>query len=90
MKTILNKSARPIRVPLPGGKTIHLGPHKNGEIADRAAEHPPLAKLVEAGEIEIVGDGTSRANPRNVPAGSVSTSSQGHQPTSSAPRSGDR
>lgn len=64
MKTILNKSARPIRVPLPRGKVIHLGPHKNGEIADNAAEHPPLVRLIEAGELEIVGDGVSQADPR--------------------------
>ncbi len=90
MKTIRNTSARPIKVPLPGGKAIHLGPFKNGEIADRAAEHPPLAKLIEAGDIEIVSDGVSRANPRNVPVGTVNTSSQGHQPSSGTPRSGER
>jgi hypothetical protein len=57
MKTIVNKTTRPLRVPLPGGKVLHLGPKKNGQIADQAADHPALRKLVEAGEIVIQGEG---------------------------------
>jgi hypothetical protein len=57
MKTIKNKTSKPLRVPLPRGKTLHLGPAKSGQIATEAAEHPGLKKLVEAGEIEIVDDG---------------------------------
>jgi hypothetical protein len=57
MKTIVNKTTRPLRVPLPGGKTLYLGPKKNGQIADPAAEHPALRKLVDAGEITIQGEG---------------------------------
>lgn len=57
MKTIRNKTARPIRVPLPRGKVLHLGPNLDGEIADNAVEHAALQKLVKAGTIEILGDG---------------------------------
>jgi len=57
MKTIVNKTVLPVRVPLPGGKVLHLGPKKTGQIADGAAEHPALVKLIEAGTIELQGEG---------------------------------
>src|SRR5438067_10887378 len=57
MKTISNKTPKPIAVPLPRGKKLHLGPGKTGQIAANASEHPPLKKLIDAGDIEIVGEG---------------------------------
>ena len=57
MKSIANKTQKPLSVPLPRGKTLHLGPGKTGQISSEAAEHPPLAKLVHAGEIEVFDDG---------------------------------
>jgi hypothetical protein len=56
MTTIGNKTLKAITVPLPHGKKLHLGPGKTGQIAASASEHPPLKKLIEVGEIEIVGD----------------------------------
>ena len=88
VKTISNKTARPLRVPLPRGKTLHLGPKKTGQIASEDAEHPPLKKLVEAGEIEILGEGHGGS----VAGGSAklgSAGAQGHTPGASR-RSGDR
>ena len=38
MKTILNKTMRPIKVPLSGGKVLYLGPSRTGQVADRATE----------------------------------------------------
>ena len=54
MTTVSNKTRRPLSVPLPGGKTLHLGPGKTGQIAPKAVEHPRVKKLVDAGEIEIL------------------------------------
>lgn len=90
MKTILNKSARPIQVPLPRGKKIHLGPHRTGEIANNAIEHPPLIKLIEAGDLEIMGDGNSQADPRKAAVGTASTPANRPHGASSSHRSGDR
>jgi hypothetical protein len=59
MKTIVNKTTRPLRVPLGGGKTLHLGPKKSGQITDPAADHPALRKLVDAGDIQIQGEAGS-------------------------------
>lgn len=57
---IINRTKRPLRVPLPGGKKLFLGPGKNGQVAPKAAEHPPLKKLIDDGEIEVVGTGRSQ------------------------------
>ncbi len=56
MPTISNKTHRPMIVPLPGGKTLHLGPGKTGQVAANAVDDSRLKKLVEAGEIEFVDD----------------------------------
>ena len=90
VKTISNKTHRPLSVPLPRGKILHLGPGRTGQIASEAAEHPPLKKLVEAGEIEILGEGHVD------PAGGVGackairSGPQGHSPGPGGRRSGDR
>jgi hypothetical protein len=53
MKTVANKTQKPLSVPLPRGKTLHLGPGKTGHISSEAAEHQQLRNLVDAGEIEV-------------------------------------
>jgi hypothetical protein len=89
MKTVSNKTQRPLSVPLPHGKILHLGPGKTGQIAWKAVEHPPLKKLVDAGEIEILGedprptDGTGGGK-----KGRAST--YGHTSGGGMRRSGDR
>lgn len=89
MKTIRNTTTRPIKVPLPLGKTLHLSPRKTGEIADRAVEHPPLAKLIAAGELEVLGEG-SHSEPGKSAPGAVHTSTHGHHPAMNTHRRGDR
>jgi hypothetical protein len=59
MATISNKTNRPLRVPLPQGQVLHLGPRMRGEIAPGAVKHPAIVALVEAGTIEIVSEGPS-------------------------------
>ncbi len=68
---ISNKSNRPIKVPLPQGKSIFLGPGKSGQVNPKAQEHAGFKKLVDAGDIEITDGGrtstvgTGGANPRS-------------------------
>lgn len=57
MKIVSNKTQKPIKIPLAGGKFLYLGPLKTGQITDHAAERPAIKKLVEAKEIEILGEG---------------------------------
>lgn len=89
MKTIRNTTTRPIKVPLPRGKFLHLNPRKTGEVADRAVDHPPLAKLIAAEELEVLGDG-AHADPGKAASSSVHGSSQGHHPAVNMHRRGDR
>jgi hypothetical protein len=53
MRTVKNLSASPLRIPLPGGKTLHLGPGQSASVRDSAADHPALKKLCEDGRVEL-------------------------------------
>lgn len=89
MKTIRNKTASPLRIPLPGGKTLHLAPAKTGQVADKAVEHHRVRKLIEEDKIEITSEGA--AGQRGSADGStVQTSTHGHHPTTVVIPKGDR
>ena len=57
---IINKTTKPLRIPLPGGKKLFLGPGRTGQVNGKALQHPPLAKLIEAGDVESGGATASR------------------------------
>ncbi len=61
MTTISNKTRKPLSVPLPRGKVLHLGPGKTGQVASNAMEHPPLKVLIDSGALEVVGEGPGAA-----------------------------
>jgi hypothetical protein len=89
MKTVSNKTQRPVSVPLPRGKTLHLGPGKTGHISSKDVEYPQLKKLIDAGEIEVLGEGPE---PIDGAAGGKKrrTSMDGHTSGGGGRRSGDR
>jgi hypothetical protein len=89
MKTISNKTHKPLSVPLPGGKKLHLPPGKSGQIADNAVDHPQLKKMLDAGDIAIVGAGHGGAEGAEGGA-KAPTHTQAHTPQSGGRRSGDR
>ena len=86
---ITNKTKRPIKVPLPGGKNLFLGPGKTGQITTKTAEHPPLVELIEAGDIETdesnCGQKSSSSNPHPGPS-----KGQGGGSSANIRRTGDR
>jgi hypothetical protein len=89
MQTIRNKTARPLRVPLPGGKTLHLNPGGTGQVSDKALEHATVKKLVEEDAIELVGG----AGPSQASGGTAAPahgSTHGHPPPTVVKPSGDR
>ncbi len=86
---IINKTNRPISVPLPGGKKLFLGPGKTGQVNAKAVEHPPLVKLVEAGDLEI-DESRRQHNSASTDAPSAPTGSQASGPTGNIRRTGDR
>ena len=86
---IRNKTKRPLRIPLPGGKKLHLSPGKTGKISDKAGEHPPIKKLIDDDEIEVVGTGRSMDSTGSSGSSGLS-SSQGGGPTGGVRHTGDR
>jgi hypothetical protein len=88
MKVIRNLTRQPLRVPLGGGKVLHLGPGKTGEVAPSATERPAFIRLVEEKRIEIVDEGGPSGNDQG-DTGRVHESTHGHQ-RSRVQRTGDR
>ena len=86
---ITNKTKRPLKVPLPDGKKLFLGPGKTGQITPKAAEHPPLVELIEAGDRET----DESSGGRNSPASDSHAGPSGGQsgaPSANIRRTGDR
>ena len=86
---VANKTPRPLAVPLPGGRTLRLGPLGVGQIAPNAVSHPPIKKLVDAGAIEITDEGPTRSGgfSQGRTAGAWG---RGHASGAGGRRSGDR
>lgn len=89
MKTIQNKTNAPLRVPLPRGKKLHLGPGKTGQIAHQDLEHKPLKKLIKDGKIEVQGDGSTTETSREQGRARHEVT-HGHHPPTSRQVKGDR
>jgi hypothetical protein len=62
MRTVKNLSATPLRIPLPGGKTLHLVPGQSASIRDSAGDHPAIKQLCDDGKLEL-GDVTAGGAP---------------------------
>ena len=79
MKTVRNKTHRPLRVRLSRGKTLHLGPLKEGQISVHDVEAGGVQRLVEAGELEILGEGAAGPAGHGAVAGRHANT-HGHHP----------
>jgi hypothetical protein len=79
LKTILNKTRKPLRIKLPAGKVLHLGPGKTGQISDDAAAVPAIRKMAKAKEIEIVGEAHA-AQSGGEDSGVIHEAPRGHHP----------
>ncbi len=88
MKEIRNKTSRPIRIPLPGGKVLHLGPGKVAQIADKATQHAGVQRLVEEGSVEILGEGERTEGITG--SGSTQAQTQGRAKSPFRRRQGER
>lgn len=89
MKTVLNKTTRPLKIHLSRGKVLHLGPRKEGQIAHQDIERGSIQKMIEAGELEVVGEGP-HATGSSRSSGSVHSDSRGHHPHTTVKKRGDR
>lgn len=89
MKTVRNTTHRPLRVHLSRGKTLHLGPLKEGQINAHDVDAAGVKRLVEAGELEILGEG-AQAPEAGPAAAAAHADTHGHHPDTSVPKRGDR
>jgi hypothetical protein len=89
MKTIRNRSARPLKIHLPGGKVLHLGPGNSGQVHDKALERPAFQKLLEAGDVEVTDEGGGSQGGGGDNKGSHEAT-HGHPPTTAVHPKGDR
>lgn len=89
MKTIINRARKPLKIHLSRGRVLHLGPNKEGQVATQDAERDSFKKLVEAGDIEVLGEGSGPIAPGgNVPSGHPDA--RGHHPSTTVKKRGDR
>lgn len=86
---ITNKTKRPLRIPLPGAKTLFLAPGRTGQIAPKARQHPPLVALIDAGDVEIDDEQDSSHASETRKADRV-RSSGGHDAGGGIRKTGDR
>ncbi len=90
MKTIVNKTRRPLKIKLAQGRVLRLGPAKEGQIATHDAERESVQKMIEAGEVEVFDDvSRSGLRARSGPSGGHRGSQRAHRQFS-GPKHGDR
>ena len=90
MKTIVNKTQRPLKIRLHGGKVLHLGPARTGQISDEAAGEPTLRRLIESGEVEVAGEGANPGATAQGPSPTQHEATHGHAPTTVVLPKGNR
>jgi len=87
---VKNTTKRPLKVPLPGGKRLFLALGGTGQIAPRAAEHPPVKKLIDDGELEVLGGGRSKGSGTSGSGGINSSQGDGSGSGGGVRHTGDR
>ncbi len=88
MKAVRNTTRKPLSVPLPRGKVLHLGPGKTGQIASSSIEHRGLAALLASGALEVIHEDHGSADGSGGGGGRLAT--QSYAPSRGGRRSGDR
>jgi hypothetical protein len=89
MKTVRNQTQAPLRVPLGGGRVLHLGPGQTGQIADDALEGKGVKRLLESGAI-AVGGASGRPGDFGDDHGTPRERAHGHTHANKVFPSGDR
>ncbi len=89
IRSVINKARRPIKISLPGGKTLHLGLAGRGQVPDDVLDRPAFRKLVAAGEIELLGE-SDRSLAADQKSTRIGRSSPGHPAVRNVARKGDR
>ena len=89
MKTIVNKTRRPLKIELSEGRVLRLGPAREGQIATRDAGHELVQTMIAAGKLDIFDDVT-RAGSRGRSGPSGRAGAQGGHRQFLGSKRGDR
>ena len=89
MKTIINKTRRPLKIKLSQGRVLRLGPAKEGQITTHDAERESVQRIIQAGEVEVFDDSSSGAGSAGK-GKSGTAQSQGFHRQFSGSKRGDR
>ncbi len=89
MKTIVNKTLRPLKISLSRGRVLRLGPRKEGQIATNDVDRDSVKALVASGDVEIMDD-VSHADASSSGSQGGRKLSQGRRATFSSAKHGDR
>ena len=90
MKTIRNKTFKPLKIKFSGGKVLHLGPGRTGQVPDSALEQKSIQALVKAATIEILNAGPSHVAGADTTSGGPHEVTRGHRPAMTGPTKGQR
>ena len=90
MKTIVNKTHRPLKIALARGRVLRLGPRKEGQIATNDAERESVQKLVASGDVGVYDDGARLVSGAGVNPTGRSSHQVRHDARFSGGRGGDR
>ena len=90
MKTIRNKTFKPLKLTFSGGKVLHLGPGKTGQIPDGAIDQKSIQTLLRAATIEVLDGGPSQVPGADTSAGGPHETTRGHRPAMTGPTKGQR
>ncbi|HKB07024.1 MAG TPA: hypothetical protein VKF61_01955 [Candidatus Polarisedimenticolia bacterium] len=90
MKTIRNKTFKPLKLTFSGGKVLHLGPGKTGQIPDGALEQKSIQSLLKDAAIEILDGGPAHGPGTDASASGPHEATRGHRPAMTGPTKGQR
>ncbi len=90
MKTILNKTFKPLKITFSGGKVLHLGPGKTGQIPDAALDQNSIQALVKSATIEVLDGGPAHVQGADTSSGGPHEITRGHRPAMTGPTKGQR
>ena len=89
MRVVVNKTSRPLKIHLPQGRTLHLGPRKEGRVTPQALESPGVKRMIEAGELAILDHG-SQDMAHGGEGGGPAANTHGHHSKTTSRQHGDR
>ena len=90
MKTIRNKTFKPLKISFSGGKVLHLGPGKTGQIPDAAIDQRSIQTLLKAATIEVLDGGPANVPGADTSSGGPHETTRGHRPAMTGPTKGQR